>query len=208
MKRNLLLILILVLGCFGGSLKANDKANIGIVNFGSCVMESKYGKYEQNQFEKIRSQWTSLIEDTEKELKEISAKFEDQEYLDGLSPEAEDEMKAKYRSLYEDMGKYQNQLNQVLSQANYFFIQRMSANISKASESIAKNKKINFIINKDACFYYANNLDLTKDVIHEMNKNYEQDVKEKKISENIDENAPQISAEEGPTSEPEAEKVE
>ena len=184
--RNLFLTALAALGLFTTG-QAFDSVLNGVVNFSTCVTDSKYGKHEQTQFEKIRGQWGSMIEETEKELKDVSAKFEDQDYLDGLSPEAEEELKIKYRTLYEDMSRYQGQLSQILNQANYFLIQRMSSNIAKASESIARSKKLSVVINKEACFYNAPDLDVTAIVIKEMNKNYDQDVKDKKITENLQE---------------------
>jgi outer membrane protein len=145
---------------------------IGVVNFQSCISDSKYGQNEQKQLEDIKSQWSSLITDTEKELKDLSKKMQDQEYMDGLSPEAERELKIKFSTLNEDMSKYQNQLYQVLNQANYFSMQKMLSNISKASEIIAKQEKLSFVMNKDAVFYVKPDLDLTKQVIAEMDKDY------------------------------------
>jgi len=164
-----------------------DTSLIGVVNFTTCIMESKYGKSEQAQLENIKSQWTSLIEETEKELKDVATKFEDQEYLDGLSPEAEEEMKVKYKTLNEDLSKYQNQLYQVLNQANYFFLQKMQNFIAKASEQVATKNNLTMVLNKEACFYNKPDLEVTKLVIVEMDKNFEKDSKNKKISENNEE---------------------
>lgn len=183
MIKKILLISAIAFGLTCKSFAA-ETSLIGVVNFTTCITESKYGKNEQSQLENIKSQWTSLIEETDKELKDVSAKFEDQEYLDGLSPEAEEELKTKYRTLNEDMAKYQNQLYQVLSQANYFFVQKMQGYISKASEQVATKTNLNLVLNKEVCFYSKADLEITKQVIVEMDKNYDKDAKNKKISEN------------------------
>ena len=178
LKKIILPILLL-----SGILFAFDAAKTGIVNFAMCIQDSKYGKNEQAQLENIRKQWMGLMEETEKELKEVSAKLEDKDYIEGLSNEAEEDLKAKYRNLNEDLSKYQNQLYQVLNQANYFFINKMSSYITKASEQIAKRHGLKMIINKEACFFATSDLDLTKPIISEMDKNYESDMKNKKLSE-------------------------
>ena len=59
----------------------------------------------------------SLLEDTEKQINELATKFNDPEFLDALSPEAEEELKNKFRSLNEDLNRYQNQYYQVLNQS-------------------------------------------------------------------------------------------
>lgn len=171
------LLFLVSLTFAGGELLAAGSS--GIVNFSTCVAESKYGKHEQEQLENIRKQWSSLIEETEKELKDLSAKFEDKDYMDGLSPEAETEMKTKYQTLSEDLNKYQNQLYQVLQQANYFFIQRMASAIAKASQTIAEQKSMDTVLNKEACFFHKSDMDITTLVIKEMDKNFEADAKSK-----------------------------
>jgi outer membrane protein len=160
---------------------------LGIVNFTTCITDSKYGKKEQENFESIRKQLATMIEDTEQELKDISGKFEDTEYLDSLSPKAEEELKARFQALNEDLSRYQGQFYQVMQQANMQLIHKMSAQISKASEKVAKAKKLDYVINKEACFYYRPELDLTNQIIAEMDKNFELDSKSRNLSDNSEE---------------------
>jgi outer membrane protein len=143
---------------------------VGIVNFASCMSDSKLGKQEQTNFENLKKQMGTLLEDTEKQLQEIATKFNDQEYLDGLSPEAEKELKTKFQTLNEDLQRYQNQYYQVMNQANMRVIQVMSNSISEASEKVAKTKKLGMVVNKEACFFYSTGLEVTQDVIGEMDK--------------------------------------
>lgn len=184
MMKKILVVATLTLALVSGRSFAADPTNHGVVNFSTCISDSKYGKNEQTQLENIKNQWTSIIEETEKELKEVISKFDDQEYLDGLSPEAEQELKMKYKTLNEDMAKYQNQLYQVMNQANYFFIQKMQGYIAKASEAVAQKNNLRIVLNKEACFYNLPELDITKMVISEMDKNFDKEAKTKKISEN------------------------
>jgi outer membrane protein len=167
------------------SLCAADATSV--VNFSTCITNSKYGKKEQENFENLRKQLSALIDDTEKELKDISAKFEDSEYLDSLSPKAEEEMKARFQTLNEDLSRYQGQFYQVMQQANMQLIHKMSAQIARASEKVAKDKKLDYVINKEACFYYRPELDLTQQGVTEMDKNFDIDAKSKKLSDNTDE---------------------
>ena len=153
-------------------------ANIGIVNVATCATDSKSGKYEQEQFDKLKGQWVSLIQETEKEYKAVSEKLKNEDYLEGLSPKAVDELKQKQQTLYDDLMKYQQQLSQALNQANYLFIQKMVKSISSASEIIAKQKKLDYVMNKDSCFYSKADTDITGPVIEEMNKSYDKEQKE------------------------------
>lgn len=168
----------------GSAIAATDNSLIGVVNFSTCITDSKYGKKEQENLENLRKQMSSLIENTEKELREIASKFEDTEYLDSLSPKAEEELKVKFQTLQEDLGRYQNQFYQVLNHANYQMVQKISANISSAAEKVAKSKKLDYVMNKEACFYIRSDLDVTPLVINEMDKTFEIDSKSKKLSDN------------------------
>jgi len=187
--RNLFLSAATILGLSAGSLSAADVPLIGIVNFSTCISNSKVGKKEQENMESIRKQMSSLVEETEKELREISAKFEDTEYLDSLSPKAEEDLKNRFQALQEDLGRYQNQFYQVLQHANYQMIQKVSQSISKASEKIAKQRKLDYVINKEACFYMSPDLDMTNLVVSEMDQSF--DLESKKLSENEEVPQPQ-----------------
>jgi len=117
---------------------------------------------------------TSLLEDTEKQINELATKFNDPEFLDALSPEAEEELKNKFRSLNEDLSRYQNQYYQVLQQSNMKIMQTLSTSINTASEKVAKDKKLSLIVNKEACFFTSSTLDVTSFVVSEMDKTYDQ----------------------------------
>src|SRR5580698_1424612 len=116
MKNRFIPILLAAIGLSTAAF-AEPAPNVGIVNFGTCVSDSKLGKQEQASFESLKKQMATLLEDTEKQLSDLTAKFNDPEYLDGLSPEAEEELKNKFRTLNEELGRYQNQYYQVMNQA-------------------------------------------------------------------------------------------
>ena len=150
-------------------------ASVGIVKFPVCVSESKHGKQEQEAFENVRNQITNLITDIEKQLTDLGNKFNDPEFIDSLSPEAEQEMKARYQTLSEEHGRYQNQYMQVMQQANMKLIQVMSNHVSEASQTIAKKKKLSRIERDDACFFYKPEDDVTALIIEEMDKNFDKE---------------------------------
>ncbi|MFI5334146.1 MAG: OmpH family outer membrane protein, partial [Chlamydiales bacterium] len=136
MKNKLLLSLFTsTLLCTSSAFAAD--AGVGVVNFGNCVTDSKLGKQEQASFEALKKQLSSLLEDTEKQLNEISTKLNDQEFMDGLSPEGEEELKNKFQNLNEELNRYQSQYYQVLNQANMRIIQMLSTSISTAAEKVA-----------------------------------------------------------------------
>lgn len=165
------------LGLFlGGSqaYSADSKSQIGIVNFTTCATESKLGKQEHEAMENIKNQITHLVKDLEDQMQDVSAKLNDADYLDGLSPEGEHELKARMMSLREEYERYQGQFYQVLQQANMKLVQTVSSYVNTATDKIAKSKKLSLVVNKDACFSFDESFDITSLVIDEMDKAFDE----------------------------------
>ncbi len=174
MTRKMIFSLIAFIGMAVSGMAASDpKPSVGIVNFTTCMTESKLGQQEQSSFESLKTQMSTLLEDTEKQINELATKFNDADYMDGLSPDAEEVMKNKFTTLNEEMNRYQNQYYQVLNQANMKIVQSLGASIQTASSSVASSKKLSMVMNKEACFYAAPTLDVTNLVIAEMDKTFE-----------------------------------
>lgn len=184
MRKHILSAAAALLAVVSGPAFADDASLIGVVNFSNCITDSKSGKKEQENMENLRKQMASLIENTEKELREISSKFEDTEYLDSLSPKAEEDLKMKHQALQEDLGRYQQQFYQVLQHAQYQMVQKMSNTIAAAAEKIAQNKNLNYVMNREACFYIRPDLDVTELVVAEMDRAF--DSHSQNLSENSD----------------------
>jgi outer membrane protein len=156
------------------------QGSIGVVNFTTCVTESKHGKKEQENFDSLRKQMSAMIENVESQLKELATKANDVEYRDSLSPQAEQEMQAQFQSLQEELSRYQNQFYQVLNHANHQMVSKINQSISTASKQIAEKNQFDYVLNKEACFYIRSDLDVTEQVISEMNKRYDVEVNAKK----------------------------
>lgn len=178
MKRHFIPIFIAAIGLFSAAHAAENIPSVGVVNFVTCASNSKLGKQEQAAFEALKKQMTSLLEETEKQINELATKFNDPEFLDSLSPEAEEEFKNKFRSLNEDMNRYQNQYYQVLQQSNMKVMQTLGNSVNVASEKVAKDKKLSLIVSKDSCFFAATALDITDLIVVEMDKIFDQQAKQ------------------------------
>jgi outer membrane protein len=160
----------------GLQLSAADQ-KVGIVNMENIFMETKLGKQEQASFETMDKQFVTLLEDIEKQLSDINDKLSDKDTLDGLSPEAEAEMKAKYAQLSEERNRYHQQYYQFMQQGQHKIRQAIFSGITQASEKLAAAKGYTLIMNKQACFYNVPSLDVTADMVKEMDKNFEDEAK-------------------------------
>lgn len=176
MKAKSTLFLTAALALFAvSSIQAQDAAQapkVALVNFKTCVETSKLGKQEQANFEKIKKQMEDVLAEKEKALKELSAKFNDEDYIDSLSSEAEAELKHKFRSLNQELAQHQQQFFQMLQQANYKIIQKMTEEINEASKIVAKKKNLDVIINEEGTFFYNPSLDISQDIVKEMDDRF------------------------------------
>ena len=167
-KMNYLMIGLL---CFG-SLQASD-LKIGFVNFKNCMEDSKQGQQEKGSFEVMRGQMQESLEKIETELQEIASQLEDQDYMDGLSPSAEEELKMRFQTLSQEFGRYQNQYYQILNQANFQMMQTLHAQVSTAAEKVRQKQKLAMVLNEDSVFAFADSMDVTSAVVEEMDRRFE-----------------------------------
>jgi outer membrane protein len=164
---------IIVLSTFVGvcapsyAAEKNTSPIIGIVSFKHCLENSKIGKQEQARFDQMRKQMEQSIEQKEKELKELSPKFSE-EYLDSLTPEAEAELKDKFKNLSQELTQQQNQYYQTLNQTNMQVVQKMYDLIAEASKTVAKEKGLDIILNEESCFYKADAFDVSAQIIQKL----------------------------------------
>lgn len=154
-----------------------NNAKVAIVNFKKCVESSKLGKQQQQTFEQMKAQMESLLQQKEKEFTDISTKLNDPDYLDGLTPEAENEMKTKFRNLNQELATTQNQFLQTLQQANVQIVHMLSEEVSNAAGDIAKSKGFDTVLNVDAVFYSKPSLDISEQVIAKMDEKFDRDAK-------------------------------
>lgn len=85
---------------------ANTTLRIGIVNTKKCLEESKLGKQEQANFEKMKHQMESVLQEKERTLEDIESKLNDDDYMDSISDEAASELKRKRRTIRNEGMQY------------------------------------------------------------------------------------------------------
>lgn len=148
---------------------------IGVVNFKECVEKSKMGKQEQANFENLKKQMESVLGEKDKTLNDMASKLNDPDYLDSLSPEAETELKRKFRALSQELGGQQQEYMQVLQQTNLKVIQGMNDLVAKAADGIAKSEGYDLILNEESVFSSSPELDITNKVVANLDANFDKD---------------------------------
>lgn len=171
---------ISVLGLSQVNAAGPDSPKIRVVNFKTCVEESKLGKQEQSSFEALKKQMEGVLSEKEKTLNELATKFEDPDYLDSLSPEAETEMKRKFRNLNQEFTQLQSQYMQSLQQTNFKVVQKLTDTVTKASKEVAERQGVDLILNEEGIFYVSSALDISKQVVTVMDQSFEKDASDAK----------------------------
>ena len=160
---------------------AAEAASYGFVNFKEVIEKSKLGKQEQASFDSLKEQMEKVLEEKDRELNEIATKFNDPDFVDTLSPEAEDDLKNKFRALSQDMTEKQNQFYQALQNAQMKIMAKIAESIAKASDKVASDKKMDAIFNQDATFFLKDMANLSDEVIKEMDVSFEKEAKDQPI---------------------------
>lgn len=158
--------------------KADQGFKPRYINFKMCVEKSKFGKQEQASFESLKKQMETMLGEKEKTLTDMADKLNDPDYLDSLSPEAETELKRKYRTLGQEMSQQQQQYLQTLQQANFKILEKLDDVIAQASKTVAQKNGFHVIINDDNTFYYDPELDVTNDIVVVMDEIFEKEAKQ------------------------------
>jgi outer membrane protein len=153
---------------------------IASVNFKTVVEKSKLGQKEQTAFDAMKKQMETILEEKEKALTDVANKFNDIDYLDSLSPDAEAELKRQFRTLNQEYTQIQNQFYQTLSQSNMLVVQKLTDDVTKAAEEVAKANNIDVVLNSESAFYSIPAIDISQQVIRALDDRFEKEGKDTK----------------------------
>jgi outer membrane protein len=158
------------------SFAGNDDLKIGVVDFRTCIEKSYLGQAEQQKLEAMRNEMVISLESKEKQLTAVLDKLKKPEYLDTLSPKAEEDLQKEYAALSEEIQVYQNQAYQALNQAQMKMFQSINEQIAKSAEYLAREHHLDLVLNQETCFYFKRPLEMTQLVIQELNRHFQPEV--------------------------------
>lgn len=159
---------------FAGTAYGDQDPSVGVVNFRKCLEESKLGKEERSKFDDLRRQMEAIGEAKETALQELTSKFNDPDYIDGLSPEAEAKAKEEYRQLTQELAQLQQHYYQILNQANMRILQHIMDEVSSAATEVAKNRSLSLVLNEESSFFHVDALDISEQVISILDERIEE----------------------------------
>lgn len=171
-KTSLLLVLV-TLTTFAFADAQKEELKIGVVDFRVCMEKSYFGQAEQHKLEAMRNEMVSNLESKEKQLTELTDKLQKPDYMDALSPEAEENLQREYATLSQEIQVYQQQAYQALNQAQMKMFQNVNAEVAKSAEYLASQNKLDLVINQETCFYFKRPLEMTQMVVQDLNRHFQ-----------------------------------
>ena len=146
---------------------------VRVVDFAKCSKDSSFGKKEQEHFNQMKDQLEKIIHDLSIQIKETTAKLNNPFVLASLPPDDEKALKNKGQTLSLELQRIQQQSYHRLQQAHMKIIALMSEKIRQASHTLSKEKKYPLIMNHEQVFHYTPDLDVTSEIISELNKMFD-----------------------------------
>ena len=164
---------------FGGSyakLEASS-VSVAIVDVRKCAEHSKMGKQEQKNVRELTDQVQKALEDKKKAAEDLHAKLEDQDYIDSITPEEELKQKQQLQAMIQEfMQLRQEYAPQAMQQAQGMYAQKMGQAVSASAKRVAKDRGYDVVLNSDSSFYFKDSLEITSEVILDMNTLYDQQI--------------------------------
>lgn len=158
---------------FAKEAMKNETLPFGIVNFAECYNGSKYGQKEQENLQGLRKQLTDMLETAQNDLKEVSTKLQDQEYLENLSEKAIEELKTKQETITQELIRSNQQYSQILQQQYTQGTQKVAQKVIDISEKMAQQENFAYVANKELFFYCNPKADLTSRIISTLDEQFD-----------------------------------
>jgi outer membrane protein len=152
---------------------AADALSVGVVNFGTCIEKSYLGKEEKEKLDSLRNEMIAVLEQKQKDFQEVAEKLNNPDYMDTISQDAEAKLQEKAQQLSQELQMISQQTQQALQQAEMKMYQTIRTQINKASEYIAREKNLDFILDEMGTFYCKRPADITQLVISELNRHFQ-----------------------------------
>jgi outer membrane protein len=166
-----LIFLVFFLSFFGvGSAHAADVAKIGILNMQRILSASDPGKTAQAE---IKEQGDKMLQDLKVKGAEIDAlgkQFERESMV--MSKEKREEKEREYRIRINDFKTLEKRYKTQSQDLQKRLVNKMVKDVYALVKEIGKNEGYLLIIRSDSVMYAPNSIDITDELIKQMNDTY------------------------------------
>jgi outer membrane protein len=150
-----------VLGILSVLAATTAHADFGYVDFSRVLQNSSRAKQEEKSLQALQKELEDQVTKVEKEITQLAERLQDPDYIDSLSQEAEQEQKARLRMMTEDRMRLIQQVTQRFQQAQQQILQTLGGMVAQASAEVAKTKRLNGVLNREAFFFADPAMDCT-----------------------------------------------
>lgn len=179
--------LTLVSAAHANEQKKSEEHSLAVIDHNSCVQNSKYGKQEQANLDAVRKRFFNSITETQRKMQDAQASLEDAEYMDSISEKKQEELKKERDTLVQKLNRHQADGYQMMQNIQFQAVQKITRKIREAAADLAKESKVPYILNKEACFYCTPSADLTKPILEKMDENFDQEEAKKLAAKEAEE---------------------
>lgn len=144
--------------------------SIGVVNINACVTDSRQGVNIRQTIELINQKAAETLQEIDKQIQDIDTKLSDEHFRDSLTAQAVEQMRQNHEKLLQDREIKSNEFRQQMTQTQMSVLQELVSQVSAASETVVKRKGLSIALSGEAITYYDPSLDITKEVVEELNK--------------------------------------
>ena len=146
----------------------------GIVNFNACLTDSKQGIKSRQTMEALNNKLVQSLGEIDKQLADIDSKLNDQNYRDGLSPQADEQLRQSHDKLTQERDAMRSSFSQQFSQTQMSLFQDLMDQVAVASKTIAQKKNLQVVFSGESVTYYDPTLDVTPEIVQELNLSADQ----------------------------------
>jgi outer membrane protein len=170
MKRNIYLMVGIILLLFVWSTNSLATDKIGFINMREIIQNSTAGKKAGEELKKVAEKKQSSISSAEKELKKMKEELDKQSSI--LTASAHRDKEAAYQKKLRDYQLLVNDANEELQKRDQDMSQKLLPEILKIVRTIAEKEKYTLVIDTASTPvpYFAKEDDFSKKVIEEYNK--------------------------------------
>lgn len=163
MKKFVLLSLLIMF--FAGVVSAADKPTIGYVNLHKVLLESKVGKRNKAELDKLIKEKESTITGEEAKLQAMQQAFQKEQLL--MTDAQKQEKQKAFQDKAEAYQKMVGEAKQAVSKKDNEFASKSVADIKVIVADLAKEMKLHLVLDAStgSVLYSEEGMDLTQKVI-------------------------------------------
>jgi len=163
MKKFALITLLIMF--FAGVVSAAEKPTVGYVNLHKVLLESKVGKRNKAELDKLIKEKESMISGEEAKLQAMQQAFQKEQLL--MTDVQKQEKQKAFQEKAEAYQKMVGEAKQAVSKKDNEFASKSVADIKVVVADIAKEMKLHLVLDASAgsVLYAEEGMDLTQKVI-------------------------------------------